>query len=650
MPTTPPNILSPQLRTKAAAAHSSYYDNSDLNSVWLQAYLNYEKQKNDDAAQRDLAKFIDLAGSLVHPHAQKHLQQVAKHSKAKTQTLKNNRVREMQKKLLGNKQQSKHQAVRKSVGGPLPYVEANSKISRVLKHMKLKTNKEDMQVLRLNEFYKLVARETAAAIVLQSACRRVLATAYARQLALETAQATKIQCFARQFIARRLLQEVQKAKQKAALIRERFVRTYIARCRRRKQIKLENNAAVNCQSIVRMYFAKRVLLSLKLQHSWEVNQTRWNMLSMRLAFADMRINFYARQIQCIVRRRLAQKRVASMYKEHTKAALRIQCCWRRFDAQLRIRDIVYERSIEQRCNKIRIITSEHNYWTQKVEELNTPAKQQIKANLELQQAKLTEERRQKNEEIHALETHLEDQIYLLQQISPQEIECGWEEQVKLNLADTRERITKAKLDLLFDIQSKLKSVEKRLDVTLATEKAAADSMNHWGTWRQAEQDALWNVQRQHDDEIAEKEKRKSTVDEQMRWAVKFFVPSGKPDKRRPQALDPASVNDRIHDLAAAVSLQIEKIQEIQHLSRTWMPFQNMLDLFNQGSLFECLNRNEDTRYSQNEIVHQTLACPSTTNNGTRQSGQLNPFPRHLPWHLLKQVREERKEINDVANK
>jgi hypothetical protein len=54
--------------------------------------------------------------------------------------------------------------------------------------MKLKTNKEDMQVLRLNEFYKLVvvAGETAAAIVLQSAWRRVLATAYARQLALDT--------------------------------------------------------------------------------------------------------------------------------------------------------------------------------------------------------------------------------------------------------------------------------------------------------------------------------------------------------------------------------------------------------------------------------------------------------------------------------
>lgn len=648
--TTPPNILSPQLRTKAAA-HSSYYDNSDLSSVWLQAYFQYEKQKNDAAARVDLAKFIELPGSLVHPHAQNHLQQVAKHSKTKSPKKSHERrhVKEMRKTLLGNKQQSKQQTVRKSMEGPLPYVEANSKISRVLKHMKLKTNKEDMQVLRLNEFYELVARETAAAIVLQSACRRVLATAYARQLALETAQATIIQCFVRQFIARRLLQELQSAKQKATLIRERFVRTYIASCRRLKQIKLEHNAALVCQSTVRMYFAKRLLLSMKLQYSWEVNQTRWKMLSLRLTFADMRINFYARQIQCIVRQRLAQKRVASMYKEHSKAALRIQCCWRRFDAQLRIRDILYERSIEQLCNKIRIITSEHNYWTQKVEELKTPAKLQVKADIELEQAELLEQRRQKYKEIHALETHFEDQFDLLQQISPHEVEGGWEEQVKLNLADTRERITKAKLDLLFGIQVKLKSVEKRLDVILSNEKDAADCMNHWGTWRQAEQDALWNVQRQHDDEVAEKEKRKSIIDEQMRWAVNFFVPSGKPDKRRPLVRDSDSANSaplHINELAAATSMKINKIQEINHLSRTWIPFQNMLDLFNQGSLFECLNQNEDTRqYSQNGVVHPTSASQ------TPYGAQLNSFPpRHLPWHLLKEVREERKEIECITNK
>jgi len=651
MPTTPSVILSPQHRTNAAVRSSgggnlSNYD--EFSSIWLQSFLTFEQQENESSARKDLSNFIELPGHLVHPHAQRHLKRINK-TKSPKKNHERRHIKEMRKTLLGGtKQQSKQQTVQKSMEGPLPYVEANTKISRVLKHMKLKTNKEDMQASRLDEFYKLVARETAAAIVLQSSCRRVLATACVRQLALETAQATKIQCFVRQFIARRVLQELQCAKRKATLIILRTIHLHVARCRRRKQIKLEHNAAIICQSTVRMHFAKRLLLSMKLQHSWEVNQTRWKTLSLRLAFADMRINFYARQIQCIVRRRLAQKRVATMHAEHSNAALKIQCCWRRFDAQLRNHVLLYERSVEQHCNKIRIITSEHNYWTQKVEDLKSPAKLQIKADTELQHANLMEEQRQKYEEIHALETHFEDQFNLLQQISPQEVEGGWEEQVKLNLTDTRERITKAKLDMLFRIQVKLKSVESKLDVILSNEKGAADSMNHWGKWRQAEQDALWNFQRQHDDKVAEKEKRKSIIDEQLRWAVKFYVASGKPDKRRPLVVDSDTVNIRIEELSAAAALQMNKIQEINHLSRTWTPFQRMMDQFNQGTIFEGLTQNGDTRqYSHEEMVHPTLI----SQNKTYMAGAtFDPFPQNLPWHLLKEVRDEQKEIECVTKK
>eukprot|EP00984_Skeletonema_dohrnii_P007703 scaffold2825_cov97-Skeletonema_dohrnii-CCMP3373.AAC.1 len=622
MPTTPSVILSPQHRTNAAARSSgggnlSNYD--EFSSIWLQSFLTFEQQENESSARKDLSNFIELPGHLVHPHAQRHLKRINK-TKSPKKNHERRHIKEMRKTLLGGtKQQSKQQTVQKSMEGPLPYVEANTKISRVLKHMKLKTNKEDMQASRLDEFYKLVARETAAAIVLQSSCRRVLATACVRQLALETAQATKIQCFVRQFIARRVLQELQCAKRRATLIILRTIHLHVARCRRRKQIKLEHNAAIICQSTVRMHFAKRLLLSMKLQHSWEVNQTRWKTLSLRLAFADMRINFYARQIQCIVRRRLAQKRVASMHAEHSKAALKIQCCWRRFDAQLRNHDLLYERSVEQHCNKIRIINSEHNYWTQKVEDLKIPAKLQIKASTELQHANLMEERRQKYEEIHALETRFEDQFNLLQQISPQEVEGGWEEQVKL------------------------RSVERKLDDILSNEKGAADSMNHWGKWRQAEQDALWNFQRQHDDKVAEKEKRKSIVDEQLRWAVKFYVASGKPDKRRPLVIDSDSVsNIRIEELTAAAALQMNKIQEINHLSRTWTPFQRMMDQFNQGTIFDGLTQNRDTRlYSHEEAMHPTLISQSKS---YMAGAKLEPFPQKLPWHLLKEVRDEQKEI------
>lgn len=328
-----------------------------------------------------------------------------------------------------------------------------------------------------------------------------------------------------------------------------------------------------------------------------------------------------------------------MHAEHSKAALKIQCCWRRFDAQLRNRVLLYERSIEQHCNKIRIITSEHKYWTERVEDLKRPAKLKHKADVELQHANLMEERRQKYEEIHTLETHFEDQFNLLQQISPQEVESGWEEQVKLNLADTRERITKAKLDMLFRIQVNVKSVEKKLNAIVSNEKEAIDSMNHWGSWRQAEQDALWNLQRQHDDEVAEKEKRKSIIDEQMKWKINFYTESGKPDKRKPCRLSNVH-NERIDELSAAAALKIHRIQETNHLSRTWAPFQRIMDQFaalqiNQGNLPDGLTQVEGTRASQYIAMH-----PASTNEGKKIVGaadKLNPFPQQLPWHLLKEA-------------
>lgn len=656
MPTTPSDILSPQHRTNAIPRASgdrnlSNYD--DFSSIWMQSFLSYEKSEKDNAARKDLSNFIELPGHLVHPHAQRHLKRINKTNSPK-KVHQRRHIREMRNALLGASKQAttKRSVAKSSMEGPLPYVEANTKISRVLKHMKLKTNKEDMQASRLDEFYELVARETAAAIFLQSSFRRVLATAYVRQLALETSKATRIQCFVRQFIARRVLQELQRTKRDATLIILRTIQLYVARCRRRKQLKLEHNAAVICQSTVRMYFAKRILASMKLQHSWEVNQIRWKALSLRLAFADMRVNFYARQIQCIVRKRLAQRRVTLMYTEHSKAALKIQCCWRRFDAQLRNRDLLYERSIEQHCNKIRIITSEHNYWAQRVEDLKSPAKLKIKADTEFQHANLLEERRQKYEEIHSLETHFEDQFNLLQQISPQEVEGGWEEQVKLNLADTRERITNAKLDMLFRIQVRLKSVEKKLAAILSNEREADDSVSHWGEWRQAEQEALWNVQRQHDDEVAEKEKKKSIIDEQMRWTVKFYSASGKPDKRKPLVVGSDSVNmgnERIDELTSAAALQISKQQEIMHLSRTFTPFQRLMDQFNEGSLLDGLTRAQEDAalYSRHKMVNQGLQ--NKLHYGRQTTTNMNPFPQQLPWNLLKEVRDEQKQIDYVTN-
>ncbi|KAL7535386.1 hypothetical protein ACHAWF_005154, partial [Thalassiosira exigua] len=579
----PAKILPPQLR---GGSGSSYYENNDFENVWVQEFLSHEKARNEEIARVDLLNFTELPGSTVHPHSNHDLTHRATGNGKQMPDHERQRLEELSKtlrKTTATKKGKKEGNVgqKKKFTPPSAYVKANTKISRVLQHNKPKWKRENMQASQLDDFYRLVTRETTAAIALQSQWRRVMATKFANRVALEKRQATKVQSFARGYFARKLLRRLKDEKQRAEAMRAQFVRLHVARCRRRKRIRLEQDAAVTCQSVVRMFFAKQVTQLKRLQRSWELNQQRWRAISIRLAWANLRINFHARQIQCMIRRRLARKRVSLMFVVHTGAAISIQSIWRRFVAWKRRSDMVYQLNVDQRCNKIRIIASEHIYWKQQVEELTKPAKLRRKTNLEEQQTNLKKQQREKYEQIDGLESHYRDQLQVQQQITPRAIAGGWEEQVQINLRDTRELITRAKLDLFFDVQMKLKSVTAELDEIRRSEDDARTSMEHWGTWQQVEQDRLWDFQRQHDRDVEEREKQHSIINEQMRWAVKFTVPSGKPDKRRPLLYRPTGVDDdrgssrRVQQLIDVTKLKADEFQSANHLANTFRPFDKM---------------------------------------------------------------------------
>merc|ERR1711957_995158 len=132
---------------------------------------------------------------------------------------------------------------------------------------------------------------------------------------------TKIQCFIRAYFARELLKGLQEEKQTATLLRNQMVRFHVMRCRRRKRIKLEHSTAVICQSVVRMFIARQAVQLRRRQHLFELNQYRWRAVSIRLAWALVRINAAARTIQCIVRRKLSQRRVSHIFEWYTQAAV-----------------------------------------------------------------------------------------------------------------------------------------------------------------------------------------------------------------------------------------------------------------------------------------------------------------------------------------
>ena len=626
-------VLSPQLKLRTGEPSSSYYANDDLQSKFVQEFLSYEQAKQERTKNADLRQFISLPESAVHPQAQHQLVRQAKCNKKsssnKSTALRSTTPRNNDRQRLAELSKALHKKTSKGK----PYVEVNTKLMRVLQHMKPRGKRAGMQAKKLNDFYLLVTRETSAAIVLQSQCRRVLATEYVNDVRLRTKQATKIQCCIRGFFARELLKRLKDEMQRATVIRERFVRLYVARYQRRKRIKLEHNSAVVCQSAIRMFFAKQVAQTKRLQKSWELNQQRWVTISIRLSWADLRINFYAREIQSIVRRKLAQKRVSSLFTEHTNAAISIQRIWRGFVAKKNKVDIIYQLTVDQHCDKIRIIASEHRYWREIHGELTKPTRLQTKNDFCEQRQDLERQRLEKYEQIHALELHLKDQLQIQEQITPRAILGGWEEQIQINLKDTRERITNAKLDLFFDIEKKLKSVNDEITHIQSIENEARVNFDHWSTWKDVEQEKLWNMQRQHDNEVEEKMKRQSIIDEQLRWAVSLCVPSGKPDKRKPlhhhrQTRDYSE--DRAHE-------QLDDLRALNHLANTFLPFQNLMNSCN--SL--------DTNAFQTKATKSMRVEPHTHSIRKERYRKKEPtrdFRKKLPWNLLDKVKEEREEI------
>jgi hypothetical protein len=167
-------------------------------------------------------------------------------------------------------------------------------------------------------------------------------------------------------------------------------------------------------------------------------------------------------------------------------------------------------------------------------------------------------------------------------------------------------------------------------------------LEHWSTWQEAELDGLWRYQRHHDDEIEEKEKRHSIVNEKMLWAVKFCVPSGKPDKRRPARPD-KDVDDRsmkkVQKLVDATKANAVDYQAAAHLANTFRPFQNMLERLNSldATFFKAEERGVDAVKTPN-------AVPVELTSQSKSQKHKRDFPTKLPWDLLDKVRDEREEI------
>jgi len=119
-------------------------------------------------------------------------------------------------------------------------------------------------------------------------------------------------------------------------------------------------------------------------------------------------------------------------------------------------------------------------------------------------------------------------------VSPRAIEQGWVEELNTNIRDHRNWITKYKLEALFDTGLEQRGVEEEFNRRMLEINLAKSKQKFFAKWREEELEQIWARQQQLVYEMEDTWNRQKIADEKRKWQVKFFKPSGKPDKlRRP---------------------------------------------------------------------------------------------------------------------
>ncbi len=114
-------------------------------------------------------------------------------------------------------------------------------------------------------------------------------------------------------------------------------------------------------------------------------------------------------------------------------------------------------------------------------------------------------------------------------------------------------------------------------------------------------------------------------------------------------VDVSMPSGTLKELADATALKIGRVQEINHLNRTWQPFEKM-----SSTLFKALQRQVES--NQQSIQHVDVAftpieLSSTSNNveGITENA-IEAFPQRIPFEQIQEAREEKEAIDRITAK
>lgn len=403
-----------------------------------------------------------------------------------------------------------------------PYESSQKSKYRPLKRLLRPSTLDNLLIISRNEI--------EASILIQSAWRRIQAIQKLHQLGQQRLAAVLIQAVIRGSAKRRWYKRwIQEVILFATKCQSRR-RQILASKTWKHQCFVEKDAAITIQNMIRKfnskcwtYNARKIKCASKIQSVWR--EYRLNHVSF-MALLDR----IATKIQCQVRRVRAERTVSEMRMEKTTVCLIIQKSWRGFLARRKSHQILLDRNNDLYRRQVLVITAELEHLKKSLEFVVFQEQSKETQNeLNKWNAQIDESRKI----IDTSEKNLRELVMTKNQITPDFVSQGWDEEIQSRISSERRSITSTKLDLIFNLSYNYEMLSGRYERSQFKKSYLEQKIAQLEDEKRNLITIVQSEKREIAKRLDSKSKRMAIADEKRKWKVVRRYPNGKPAKCQP---------------------------------------------------------------------------------------------------------------------
>jgi hypothetical protein len=185
-------------------------------------------------------------------------------------------------------------------------------------------------------------------------------------------------------------------------------------------------------------------------------------------------------LQCLYRRRLAQKRFGAIRDEFNHAAIRIQKKFRNWYSRRRLGNRLFEREMAYRMSNISMLTSEEELCQ---EHLTKAMERLVKNGYKEKAEKATKALMNCEAEIYIKENDLTEFRRQSEILSSRARAQGFDVELAKNITDTRDALTALKFSYIFELSVEVHKADEALEDQVFEVETWAANRNRVAEWR-----------------------------------------------------------------------------------------------------------------------------------------------------------------------